>query len=155
MLDHVFLFFCLAAHLLKPNTGTDASPIVYVNNNAISSTAVTRISQTSIVISTPFAAGLSIPVSVSVASQLSSSLNFNYIAPILSSVTYSSAPTSGGIPITLAGSNFGPSPAVRIATSTCSVTSNSDTLIICSSPAGQGLQLTVQVSLTCYRYHGL
>jgi len=64
--------------------------------------------------------------------------------PFLSLLTFTSAPTAGGTPLTLTGSNFGSGPVtVTVGGRNCSVTGHTDTEATCTLPAGEGLGVSV------------
>lgn len=64
------------------------------------------------------------------------SVNFAYDVPRITSVSPSSADTSGGASITLAGSNFGTSATATIGGANCPVTFQTHFQIVCTVPAG-------------------
>ncbi len=87
--------------------------------------------------------GVDVDVRLSVANQTSQApLLLSFAPPSVSSVLPSSAPTTGGIPITITGSNFGVSPSVSVDGRDCPIdeASSSHSVIVCQSPPGEGAQ---------------
>jgi hypothetical protein len=71
-------------------------------------------------------------------------LNFNYDAPIVTSITPQTGLTSGGGTVTIAGSNFGAtSGTAAIGTYYCAVVTWADTIVTCTLPTGMGVSLAV------------
>ena len=99
----------------------------------------------------PVGQGVS-PVTVTLNSVKSAGYAWSYLAPSISSITPSSAATSGNVLITLVGSNFGTSGAVTFGPYTCSTsypgTSYSTNKVICYLPPGQGANLSVLVNVS-------
>ncbi len=71
---------------------------------------------------------------------------FNYQAPTISSITPQTGPTSG-IPLTVLGTNFGPSGSatVTVGDRVCPVMSEFDTKVVCMAPEGTGISLAVRL----------
>lgn len=75
---------------------------------------------------------------------------FNYAAPTISSITPTNGVSAGGFPLTIAGTGFGVSPvaSVTIDGSVCTVVPpHTHTQIICTVPAGQGINKAVVVTV--------
>lgn len=110
---------------------------------------VTAQTQTSLECTLPEGQGVSRPVVVTVDGQSSNgAVRFNYAAPVLTQVSPTTGPTSGGTPLTLTGSNFGISGAqVTVDGASCAVQSQSHGQITCSSPAGSGTNRPVIVTV--------
>jgi hypothetical protein len=81
------------------------------------------------------------------------SSTFSYSAPTIQSINPGQAATSGMIPITIGGSNFGQStsgalaPSVLIGSQACPLVSVSSAQIVCTVASGEGLSLAVSVSV--------
>ena len=102
---------------------------------------------TQIVAETPEGVGLNQSVQVTTASGTSSVSGFNYSAPSILSISPTSGPTTGGIPLTINGQNFGPAPGSALLGSvSMSLQSWSHTRVIAQSPEGVGLNQEVRVS---------
>jgi hypothetical protein len=73
---------------------------------------------------------------------------FSYSPPVISLISPTQLPTAGGVPITIAGQNFGSSGQVFVGTNLCNPTTWTDSKIICTAPVGTGSSpgLTVAVS---------
>ena len=68
----------------------------------------------------------------------SNSASYDYEGPWISSVNPSSCPQTGGIPITIVGSDFGVSPKVYFGDAEAPVLSNSNTQVVCTAPRSSG-----------------
>ena len=83
---------------------------------------------------------------------------FNYNPPTLTSISPSSVPTAGAIPITLTGTNFGllgsatvyvqDQSALAPTNRSCSVTFQTHTQIVCSAPMGYRAAVTTTVNVS-------
>lgn len=94
----------------------------------------------------PAGQGMNVPVVVTAAQQSSAGYPFSYTPPTLASVSSTSAPTTGNVPITLTGSNFGTASTVTVDNSPCPVTLQGHTSVECTLPAGAGKDLNVVLS---------
>lgn len=108
---------------------------------------VSNWTHTTIVCFAPEGQGTNLPVTVTVAGQVSSPKLFGYTAPSITGINPTAAATLGGTVLTITGNNFGLNGIVRLGTSTCTVSNWSHTAIICLAPAGQGTNLPVVVSV--------
>lgn len=106
----------------------------------------TSSTHTSAVFAVPAGQGLNQSLQLTVGQQTSNTVLYNYDAPGITSVSPTSAPTSGNTPITITGNNFGLSGTVSIGGASVTPTSYSHTQIIANVPPGQGG--TVNVSVT-------
>ncbi|QDK77941.1 T9SS type A sorting domain-containing protein [Spirosoma sp. KCTC 42546] len=107
-------------------------------------------SHTSIVVTLPAGQGTNLPVFITVAGQASSSsVFFNYHAPMLTAISPINGPTSGSSVISLSGTNLGRSGVVTIGgvTATAIAGKWTDTGIECILPAGMGTNLPVVVTV--------
>lgn len=102
----------------------------------------------------PSSVGLDKPVRVKVGNRVSNQVHlFAYEPPQVTGIQYQNGnamPTAGGGIITVQGTNFGPSGSGVIVTidgRPCSITSNTHTQIVCTSPSGEGTAASVQVSV--------
>jgi hypothetical protein len=98
-----------------------------------------------VVCALPAGQGLNRVVSLTTVSGVTSTntLTFSYAAPVLSSISPSSAVSAGNIPITLSGANFGQSASVTIGGAACTVTSQTSSQFVCTLPAGSGINQAV------------
>lgn len=121
---------------------------VTVGGQSVSFTAGTSYSHTEIVAATPAGQGAGKAVVVETLGRSSNAVNFDYDAPQIANITFSSAPTAGGTILTLTGSNFGLSGSVSVGGQNAPVTSGgySHNVITCTLPPGQGIDLPVVVS---------
>lgn len=109
-------------------------------------TQLSSASHTQIICTLPAGQGSNVPVRVSVDGRLSEASGFAYQPPVLSSLTPSSGPTSGGIRLTLTGSNFGVTPAVSIGGRGVTPAVSSHTTLEFDLPAGEGTDQAVVVT---------
>jgi large repetitive protein len=122
------------------------SPSVTIGG--VSATVTGTPTHTQVVATLPPGHGTGKLVRVTAAAQVSNSLTLDYDAPLISSVTATSRPTAGNVPITLQGSNFGISPSVTLQGTQLSVIQSSHSSIVCTLPPGQGTRsLVVTASL--------
>ena len=128
------------------NFGSGGS--VTIGGQLVFFTAGTSYSHTRIVAATPAGQGAGRPVVVETLGRSSNAVNFDYDAPQITHITCNSAPTAGGTILTLTGSNFGLSGSVSVGGHNAPVTSGgySHTVITCTLPPGQGIDLPVVVS---------
>jgi hypothetical protein len=117
---------------------------VIIGGQAI--TQLSSASHTQIICTLPAGQGSNVPVRVSVDGRLSAASGFAYQPPVLSSLTPSSGPTSGGIRLTLTGSNFGVTPAVSIGGRGVPLAVSSHTTLEFDLPAGEGTDQAVVVT---------
>lgn len=90
--------------------------------------------------------GADTPVVVSAAGQASNPLSFAYPNPTLAGLSPANGPTDGGIPLTLAGTNFGSASTVSVGGQPCPVTNQAETSVVCTLPPGQGIARSVQLT---------
>ncbi|MBL8677841.1 MAG: IPT/TIG domain-containing protein [Myxococcales bacterium] len=109
-------------------------------------------------LTTPPGQGSATPITIVVGGQVVNT-TYRYGQPRITSIAPTSGPLGGGNTLTIMGDNFGTSPLVTIGSSTCTVLSNSHTMIQCRVPAGAGLQPVVVLaadqrspSTTNYQY---
>lgn len=126
------------------NFGT--APIVTFDGSVIASIPDATTPHRKIVITTPPGFGAGKRIIVVAGDQLSNSVNFDYNAPTIFSVSPVSGPTQGGIAITLSGANFGQSPLVTIGGSVAPIVTGTDGQLTVTLPAGQGLNREVRVT---------
>lgn len=94
----------------------------------------------------PAGAGANQPVRVTRNGDVSNTVFFSYVAPVINNVNPSSGPAAGGNNITISGNNFGPGASaggtnrVDIGAAACAINSWSNTFINCRTPAGIGDQ---------------
>ena len=100
-----------------------------------------------LVVSSPAGEGANLDVKVIAAGSASNVLPFSYLPPSISSLTPATGPTSGGTTITVVGSNFGLNPLVTIGGISASVIARTHSQVICTLPAGQGLNREVRVNV--------
>ena len=121
------------------------SPIVAISG--VSCPIITLNSlQTQVICVVPPGQGQSRFVQVQVSSQLSNTLTtFSYNGPTLTSIIPSSGPTLGGSILTIFGVSLGTSGTVQIGGASCPVLTENHTMITCTIPPGQGINLNVVV----------
>ncbi len=102
---------------------------------------------TFVVVSSPAGEGANLDVKVIAAGSASNSLSFSYLSPSISSLTPATGPTAGGISLTVVGSNFGLSPSVTLGGNSASVIARTHSQVVCTLPAGQGLDREVRVAV--------
>jgi len=91
---------------------------------------------------------LSLTVSSSFGAQTSNSVRFSYDAPFITAVNPSNGSTAGSESIEILGGNFGASGgSVTIDNQICSISIYGDFRIVCLTPAGQGTNKTLNVSI--------
>lgn len=122
-----------------------ASPSVTVNGN---NCPLGVHGHTSLECTAPAGSGSNVPVFVSFEGQLGGPAFFSYVpAPAVASLVPSSGATSGGIPLTINGSNFAASGnSATVGGNTCSITSEGVASIVCTLPEGTGADRQVQVT---------
>lgn len=118
---------------LNVTVGTSACNVVTVN-------------QTIVVCIVPEGEGSSVPVIVTVASQISNIKFFSYNVPSISYIFPAKGPTLGGIPVLIAGSSFGLNPSVSIGGYSCNILNHTHSQIFCTLAAGAGVNLRVIVN---------
>ena len=86
---------------------------------------------------------------VSASTQTSNTLAYSYGKPIISNISPTVGPTSGYTLLTIEGSNFGQVVGVvTIGGNACNPSGSwIDSLIVCTTPAGQGLNQTIVVTV--------
>ncbi|MCU0749126.1 MAG: IPT/TIG domain-containing protein, partial [Akkermansiaceae bacterium] len=131
-------------HLTLTGSNFGISPLVSVGGN--SAIIVGTPSHTQIIATLPPGEGLGKSVTVSVAGRSSNSRLLDYDAPSVSEITAASIPTSGNVPITIRGVNFGLAPIATVGGSSIVVTSSSHTQIVGTLPAGQGINRPLVVT---------
>jgi len=101
---------------------------------------LTSTAQKSVSFLVPAGNGIGIPIYLVVAGQTSTNqIYFSYAPVAYQATTTAGGPTQGGIPLTVEGINFGLSGSgVTVGGNNCTVTSQTDTKIICTLPAGSG-----------------
>eukprot|EP00002_Diphylleia_rotans_P014942 TRINITY_DN28_c0_g2_i2.p1 TRINITY_DN28_c0_g2~~TRINITY_DN28_c0_g2_i2.p1 ORF type:complete len:648 (+),score=140.01 TRINITY_DN28_c0_g2_i2:115-2058(+) len=100
--------------------------------------------------SLPDGVGLNKAVVVSVGGQSSTEkINFSYDAPVISSIQPISGPPAGKTPITIMGTNFGHAgdAVVKFSSGACAIKTQTDTEIVCDTPAGKEGQTNVVVTV--------
>ncbi len=101
-----------------------------------------------IVCTLPPGQGTDFPLIVRSGGRDSNPVLFSYDAPEITSITPTSAATSGGTLLTVTGKNFGISErSVLLGSQSLAPTSASHTQIVCALPPGQGANLPVRVSV--------
>ena len=124
-----------------------ASGTVFINGTNASLTGP-GYSDTVITCLLPEGQGANVPVIVRSGGQDSNAFLFSYDAPVISNVVASTAPTSGSVPITVQGSNFGSAGArVVLGTQEIIPDTSSHTALVFSLPAGQGANVPLRVSV--------
>lgn len=130
-------------------TGTSFSPDLSRDSVTIGGSPATLISVnatgTRLIIQTPAGVGSS-PVVVTVGGQSSvndPSIVFNYVLPVITSITPGNTTAAGGGRVTLMGTNFGTNPTVTIGGLDAKVLSFSNTRVIVAAPAGVGTDIPV------------
>jgi MYXO-CTERM domain-containing protein len=109
---------------------------------------VTSSSHTTIVCTAPPGVGLDLPVVVTVAGQSSAPAFFDHLAPAITSLVPDHGPMAGGTTLTVNGSNFGASGAtVTVDGNACAVTTQTQTQVQCTLPAGQGKNVPVVLTV--------
>lgn len=131
-------------HLTLTGSNFGISPLVTVGGNSAS--IVGTPSHTQIIATLPPGEGLGKSVIVMVGGQTSNSRLLDYDAPSVTQITAASIPTSGNVPITIQGMNFGLAPTATVGGSTIAITSSSHTQIVGTLPAGQGIDLPLIVT---------
>ncbi|MFG2094066.1 IPT/TIG domain-containing protein, partial [Streptomyces sp. NPDC048612] len=128
-------------------TGTGFTGATAVRFGATPSPSFTVNSDTQITATSPVGSG-TVQVTVTTPSGTSNQfVTFSYVTapvPVLSSVSPSSGPSSGGTVVTLSGSGFSGATAVRFGSVSAVFTVNSSSQITATAPAGSG---TVQVTV--------
>ncbi len=152
-----------------PQTGCTGSPSTCCVGRWKSATTTAfgvGSSHTDVTASVPAGIGLGHLLRIKVGGQVSNAVALRYAAPILSSITNQGLNTSGSSSsetspgrITLTGQHFGQAftdtatryglPLIKVGSSTCpvDVTTWSDSSISCHIAAGQGKNLTVQITV--------
>jgi hypothetical protein len=87
-------------------------------------------------------------VFANVSGQVSNQLTFSYDMQAITSLVPATGPTSGGLTLTLAGSNFGVSPVINIGSvaSACTILFRNHSFITCTLSAGIGKNLDLVVA---------
>jgi hypothetical protein len=124
--------------------GQNFGPNGSVNIGAAQAPA-TQWSHTQITASAPAGSDASAPVVVTTGQQSNEPYPYGYGAPVITSVSTNAFNTIGGQPLTIQGSNFGATGAVKLAGVTVTPSSYSHTQIVCPVPAGQGTAATASV----------
>jgi hypothetical protein len=135
--------------------GTFTQGAITVNNIACVST-LSQYDHTRIICTLPTTpavsvVGASVPVVVTVTSQVSGATNFAYLPVITSwSIPSNLKPTSGGVLLTIFGTSFTATLAQNVVTvggKSCPVTYSSITEIRCTFPVGQGKSQAIVVAV--------
>ena len=66
-------------------------------------------------------------------------------SPAISTISPTTAPSSGGVKLVISGANFGTTGKVMFGTQPCAIQSYADSKIECELPAGQGKELAIVV----------
>ncbi|MEO0017796.1 MAG: hypothetical protein RLZZ522_1079, partial [Verrucomicrobiota bacterium] len=122
-----------------------STPIVMIGTR--SATVQLGGTDTSIVVSSPAGEGFNLDVKVIAAGSVSNAVSFSYLPPAISGLTPATGPTAGGSTITVIGSNFGLSPSVTIGGNSAPSIVASHSQVVCTLPAGQGLNREVRVTV--------
>ena len=91
-------------------------------------------SEGQLVVNLPAGQGVCEVVVYSPDGRQSDPLVFTYFGPLIESVTSTSTPTSGNVPVTIAGQNFGPASTVTLGGNPVTVVSTSNTQIVFTLP---------------------
>ena len=107
------------------------------------------VSSNQIICLSPVGQGIQQALTVRVAGQKSNPpLTLDYYPPGITSVSPATADTAGGTLITLFGTNFGTVATVQLGTNVCALQSVSHTAILCTVPPGQGVGLSLVVTVS-------
>ncbi|GAB7035928.1 IPT/TIG domain-containing protein [Streptomyces sp. NPDC021749] len=104
---------------------------------------------TQITVSAPAGPPSSVTVTVTTPSGTSNPLTYTYVAaatPVLSSLSPTSGPTSGGNTVTLNGTNLTGATSVKFGTNPATILTNTGTQITVSAPAGPPSSVNVTVT---------
>jgi hypothetical protein len=95
----------------------------------------------------PGGVGYTVSMNVNGQSGSNGAQTFSYLAPTITTVFPANGPTIGNANLTIVGDNFGDTPSVSLGTSSCTIAPGfNHTVLICSTPAGQGVNRAVVVS---------
>ena len=120
------------------------TPTVRIGSSVASLTAA---SSTSITCVAPAGVGSQI-LTVTQGTTVSNALVYTYDRPTVTSFSPSTLSPAGGTSLTVVGTNFGTSGAsVRIGGLPATVTSQSNTVIVCTCPSGSGVRKSIQVDV--------
>ena len=123
---------------------TTPTPTVRVGGSIAPLTAANA---TSITCTAPAGVGSQL-LTVTQGTTVSNALVYTYDRPVVTTFSPSTLSPAGGTSLTIVGTNFGSSGAsVRISGLTATVTSQSNTVIVCTCPAGSGVRNSVQVDV--------
>lgn len=125
-------------------TGSSFGQTPRVVVGGASCTLTGAVTSSRVVCVAPAGQGASVPVSITVAGQQTSSA-YGYQAPNIASISPANAPTSGGVRLTVVGSNFGTSPRVTVDGRLCEGIGASHGEIVCLLPEGEGTSRAVSV----------
>jgi hypothetical protein len=89
-----------------------------------------------------------VPIVVTANGERSAVFDYTYGAPAISSVSPTTGVTSGNFVLTITGRNFGSSATVTIGGQPCPVTSDANTTITCTAPAGSAGNLPLVVTVS-------
>lgn len=108
----------------------------------------TNWSHSQVIVTLPAGQGLNRQLVMTVSGQSATNTDFNYSAPLITSVSPASGPTVGLIPITIIGANFGLTGSATLGTDTLSPVSWSHTNIVATLPSGQGVGHLLRVTVS-------
>ncbi len=100
---------------------------------------VTKWTQTQLSVLTPAGVGTNLTLQVTVSGQIATFNQFNYVAPVVTSLLPTHGSTAGGTSLTIQGTNFGTAGQVIIGGVACVISNWNNSQIICVVPAGQGI----------------
>ncbi len=98
-----------------------------------------------VVCTAPGGEGHAVPVDITVDGQASPPSSFSYDPPAITAVTPTRGSASGGVLITIAGTNFGDTAVVTVGGASCPIESASDGRLICELPPDGGAPPDVRV----------
>ncbi|GAT62568.1 beta strand repeat-containing protein [Paludibacter jiangxiensis] len=131
-------------------TGTNFTGATAVKFGSTNATGFTVNSSTSITATSPAGSAGAADITVTTTGGTSAtggSDQFTYVvAPTVTSISPPSGPLAGGRSVTITGTNLSGATAVKFGTSTASITSNTSTQIVATSPAGAAG--TVDITVT-------
>ncbi|MFD8546855.1 IPT/TIG domain-containing protein [Streptomyces sp. NPDC059649] len=128
--------------------GTNLSGAVAVFFGSSPATILTN-TATQITVVAPAGPPSSVGVTVITAGGISNALSYTYVAattPVLSSLSPTSGPTSGGNTVTLNGTNLSGATSVKFGTNPATILTNTGTQITVSAPAGPPSPVNVTVT---------
>ncbi|MFI9077426.1 IPT/TIG domain-containing protein [Streptomyces sioyaensis] len=131
-------------------SGVNLAGVLSVRFGVNSATVLSN-TASEVVVVAPAGVSSSVGVTVTTVGGTSNSLVYTYVAaavPVISGLSPSSGPVSGGNLVTVSGSNLAGAISVKFGNNPATVLSNTATVIVVSAPAGPPSATTVTVTVT-------